>query len=127
MIRAGSLTRHVSLLTALIFLGSLCVFSQQPSLPSQEISEEDGQPVLIKHLPDYDQVGSGAVFVTDKAALRAAVNNEAVLDVLDRQHHRAVGAHLRHHRPRRALEREDDAGQSRLRRIGRTAGQSRYE
>ena len=83
MIRAESLTRHVSSLAALIFLGSLCAFSQQPSLPSQEISEEDGQPVLIKHLPNYDQVGSGAVFATDKAALKAAVNNEAVLDVLD--------------------------------------------
>ena len=83
MTKAGSINTYFSSLAVLIFIGALSVFPQQPAAQSQEISEEDGQPVLIKHLPNYDQVGSTAVFVTDKAALKSAANNEAVLDVLD--------------------------------------------
>ena len=56
-------------------------FSQQPK--SQEISEADGQPVLLKHLPDYENVRSTAMFVADKAALKIVAENQPVLDVVE--------------------------------------------
>ncbi len=49
----------------------------------QEISDVDGQPVLIKHLPDYERVQADAVFVTDKPALVDAVGQHPVLAILD--------------------------------------------
>lgn len=55
----------------------------QPAAKSQEISEADGRPVILQHLPDYTTVQSSAVFFTDKAALKSAVGNESVFDVLE--------------------------------------------
>lgn len=40
-------------------------------------------PVLVKHLPDWENVKSHAVYVVDKEALRNAFGNQAVLDVLN--------------------------------------------
>jgi hypothetical protein len=57
------------------------VFAQSPP-KSQEISESDGQPVLLRHLPEYEKVRAGAVFIPDKAHLKAAAG-QPVLDVLD--------------------------------------------
>ena len=56
---------------------------QQPSVPAQELTEDDGQPVLLKHLPDYEKVREQAVFVTDKQALKNSVANEGLLDLLE--------------------------------------------
>jgi hypothetical protein len=72
----------------LIFLavavnGGPVSFAQQPAARSQEISEVDGQPVLLKHLPDHERVSPGAAFVTDKGELKSIVGAEAVLDVLE--------------------------------------------
>jgi hypothetical protein len=36
---------------------------------AQEVSEVDGQPVLTKHLPDYENVRASAEFTTDKKAV----------------------------------------------------------
>lgn len=69
--------RHL-LAVSLILLVSATVVSAQ-----QEISEEDGQPVLIKHLPDYERAQAGATFVTDKPALLNATGGNPILDVLD--------------------------------------------
>lgn len=57
--------------------------AQQPASRSQEISEVDGQPVLLKHLPDHERVSPGASFITDKSELKNIVGPEAVLDVLE--------------------------------------------
>jgi hypothetical protein len=46
---------------------------QQPASQSQEISDIDGRPVLLRHLPDYERVQAGAIFTTDKALLPAAL------------------------------------------------------
>jgi hypothetical protein len=59
---------------------SVPIFGQ---LKSQELSEDDGKPVLLKHLPSYENVQDAAVFVTDNGALRRAVGNRPVLDVLE--------------------------------------------
>ena len=50
---------------------------------SQEISESDGVPVLMKHLPDYDSVASQAVFAKDLPTLRAALGERPELETID--------------------------------------------
>ena len=75
------ISKYIAQAVLIIFLGALSVVSQQPA--AQEVSEEDGQPVLVKHLPDNDRVRSDAVFATNISSLKDAVGNEPVLDVLD--------------------------------------------
>lgn len=50
---------------------------------SQEYSETDGVPVLIKHLPDWENVRASTVLAHDVPALKAAVGDRAVLDLID--------------------------------------------
>src|SRR5687767_14217433 len=57
--------------------------SATPAVRSQEISEDDGLPVLIKHLPDWQNVRSSTVFITNSADLTNALGNTAVLQQID--------------------------------------------
>lgn len=50
---------------------------------SQEISEADGLPVLVKHLPDYDRVGPRATFAKNAADLKKVLGERPVLDQID--------------------------------------------
>jgi len=50
---------------------------------SQEISEADGLPVIVKHLPDYEQVRSRAVFAKNAGDLKKALGERSVLDQID--------------------------------------------
>lgn len=50
---------------------------------SLEVSEADGQPVLLKHLPDAEIVSSRAKFIKSSAELRQAVGDRAVLKIID--------------------------------------------
>lgn len=56
------------------------LFAQQAK--SQEISEADGQPVLLAHLPDNESVRAGAQFTTDKNALTAIVG-DPIFDLVE--------------------------------------------
>jgi len=60
--------------------------AQQPQAASQEISEADGVPVLLKHLPDYDQVKDRAAFAGEKTALTQAAGERPVFDAIDFPH-----------------------------------------
>lgn len=68
---------------AVVINGGSASVAQQPAAGSQEISDVDGQPVLLKHLPDHERVSPAAAFVTDKNELKNIVGAEAVLDVLE--------------------------------------------
>lgn len=74
-----------AILVASIFVigGLASVYGQQGTVKSQEVSEIDGRPVLLRHLPDYDRVQAGAVFATDKPTLQNALGNRPVLELLD--------------------------------------------
>lgn len=63
--------------------GAIIAFAQPPATKSQEISDVDGQPVLLKHLPDYEKVRASAVFTTDKAVLQSTIQKQSVLEVLE--------------------------------------------
>lgn len=68
---------------ALIVFTGLSAVAQQPAAKSQEISDVDGQPVLIKHLPDLEKVQASVVFGTDKRALSASMGDKPVLSVVE--------------------------------------------
>ena len=62
------------------------VVEAQPSrdhTKSQEVSEADGIPVLLKHLPDWESVSSRAVFASDRDSIRAAAGGRPVVDLID--------------------------------------------
>lgn len=50
---------------------------------SQEVSEVDSVPVLLKHLPEYENVLGSAVFITDVAVLRSTLGDRPVFDLVD--------------------------------------------
>lgn len=67
-----------------VFLLGLSAFNalaQNPPAGSQEISDIDGQPVLIKHLPDYENVQTSAVFGTEKAGLESTGRHQVLKDL----------------------------------------------
>ncbi|HKP68572.1 MAG TPA: hypothetical protein VJV05_04765 [Pyrinomonadaceae bacterium] len=69
-----------TLLAAILLVftcGGTTLFAQ-----SQEISEVDGQPVLLQHLPDYESVRSVAQFTTDRNKLKTTVG-DPIIDQLE--------------------------------------------
>ena len=62
----------------LLSIVSGTVSSSAQSVQSQEVDESDGVPVLMKHLPDYENVRSSASFATDKNALTQSVNDPII-------------------------------------------------
>lgn len=55
----------------------------QEPYKSQEISEEDGVPVLIKHLPDWENRRSSARLAKDQAELKALVGERPVIAAIE--------------------------------------------
>lgn len=69
-----------------LFVGtSVLTASAQPSQPikSQEISEIDGIPVLIKHLPEWERVRFATTFTNNVGDLRNALGERDVFDLID--------------------------------------------
>lgn len=77
--------------TILILLGCLAftisaAFGQtgtQNYSKSQEVSEADGVPVIIKHLPDYENARNRAAFITNSDELKAALGDRPVFNLID--------------------------------------------
>jgi hypothetical protein len=57
--------------------------NRQNKFKSQEISEDDGLPVLLKHLPDWEAKRSDAAFVLSLPELKKAAGDHPVLDLID--------------------------------------------
>lgn len=57
--------------------------ANKPVYKSQEVSEVDGIPVLIKHLPDWENVRATTVFARSTDELRAALGDRPVLNTID--------------------------------------------
>ena len=73
------------LLSFVIFAAS-AVNAQTPAptkYRSQEVSETDGIPVLIKHLPDWESVRSQTTFTSKLADLKTAIGERPVLDLVE--------------------------------------------
>ncbi|HKX83415.1 MAG TPA: hypothetical protein VJL58_04270 [Pyrinomonadaceae bacterium] len=50
---------------------------------SQEISDDDGVPVILKHLPEYESVKAQAKFIRDQDELNAAVGSRTVTEAIE--------------------------------------------
>ena len=72
---------QVTVLLVLALFSGIQARSQAPK--SQEISERDGIPVLLKHLPEWERVRPQAVFVTSPDALKKAAGERQLLDLID--------------------------------------------
>lgn len=70
----------------LVTLGLLTVFIgssfAQSTIRSQEVGD-DGVPVLLKHLPQYDNVRDTAVFAHSRDDLKRVAGNRPILDLVD--------------------------------------------
>lgn len=71
--------RFISLLFICLLAGS-SVFSQYVS---QEVSEDDGVPVLVKHLPQWETVAAKAVITNKLADLKSSAGPRPILDLID--------------------------------------------
>ena len=54
-----------------------------PTRPSQEVSEIDGIPVLIKHLPDWEKVRGTTTFTTSRSGLEHVLDKRQIVDLID--------------------------------------------
>lgn len=69
----------VLMLTCGIFAQAL----DSPQMKSQEVSETDGLPVLLKHLPDWENAQKRAVYANNIDDLRQALGTRPVFDTID--------------------------------------------
>ncbi len=62
------------------------IFAQaekKPQIKSQEVSESDGIPVLIKHLPEWENVRNSAVLTHNVEDLRKNLGERPIFDLID--------------------------------------------
>ena len=52
-------------------------------IKSGEVSDGDGIPVLVKHLPDWETAQNGAAYILSPADLRNALGEKKVFDAID--------------------------------------------
>lgn len=72
-----------------LMLAFCSVFAQQPSsgsqIKSQEISDSDGIPVLIKHLPDWENAQKRASYILNQSDLQKALGERQIFEAIDFQ------------------------------------------
>ncbi len=75
-----------SIFTGCVFLAFSGVYAQSNSAPpikSREVSDDDGLPVLIKHLPDWENARNRAVYILNRNDLQSALGNRPVFDLIE--------------------------------------------
>lgn len=72
--------RQAVFIFAFLFVLSFGVFAQNQS---QEVSEDDGIPVIIKNLPEWENVRDKAVLIKSQNELRGALGERPVFDLID--------------------------------------------
>jgi hypothetical protein len=76
--------RKFGVLTALTVLMAVFASAQAPEkYKSQEISETDGIPVLVKHLPDWESHTDSTVFASKPGELEAAIGQRPIFGQID--------------------------------------------
>lgn len=75
-----------AILIGIFLLGMMAAAAQPQTVPkvkSQEVSDVEGIPVLIKHLPDWENVRNAATFTNNSQELKNTLGNWPVLDLID--------------------------------------------
>jgi hypothetical protein len=70
----------------ILSLFSVLISAQQTSSPeikSQEISDVEGIPVLIKHLPDWENARNSATYVTNVTELQNALGEKPIFSAVE--------------------------------------------
>lgn len=78
--------RKVWFIKFLILIYACAAFAQSGNSPfskSQEVSEKDGIPVIIKHLPDWENTLNRATLITKPEDLTKALGERPVFDLID--------------------------------------------
>jgi len=73
------------ILAAVMFWAAMSISAQQalPRANAQEVSEVDGVPVLLKHLPEWEKVKSSAVFARSVEDLKKTLGERPALDLVE--------------------------------------------
>lgn len=80
----GLVPKRFVLAFFVLLIMATAIFSQAANpYKSQEVSESDGIPVLIKHLPEWESYQSKLTFARDVNVLRQALGERPVFDVID--------------------------------------------
>jgi hypothetical protein len=67
-----------------LLIFSFAVFAQTPpAAASQEVSEGDGIPVIVKHLPEWETAQSRAALIKNTADLSNTLGERPVFDLID--------------------------------------------
>ncbi|MFZ1701952.1 MAG: hypothetical protein WBO10_05040 [Pyrinomonadaceae bacterium] len=72
-----------TLITAFAICEAVSQPAESAKYQSQEVSEIDGLPVLIKHLPDWENHRPQTTFATDIGQLKTALGERPILDLID--------------------------------------------
>ena len=74
----------IKLLICVTFVASGAIAQlPAPTRPPQELSDEEHIPVLIKHLPAWQEVKSSTVFTTNRSDLEVALGERPILSLID--------------------------------------------
>lgn len=57
--------------------------ANKATIKTQEVSNGDGVPVLVKHLPDSEKVRAQATFANNTSSLKKALGERPILDLID--------------------------------------------
>lgn len=66
-------------LAAAAIAGVFAFAAYSQAVKSQEVSDSDGVPVILKHLPDWEQHRDSAVFIGDRGSMAKALGERPVL------------------------------------------------
>ncbi len=77
---------RISISICAVFMLISGVFAQNNSVPaikSREVSDGDGIPVLIKHLPDWENARNRATYILNQNELRSALDSREIFDLIE--------------------------------------------
>ena len=75
-----------SILICFVFSGFIAGYAQNATdtpIKSREVSDGDGIPVLIKHLPDWENTRNRATYILNQNDLQNALGNRPGLDLIE--------------------------------------------
>ena len=67
----------------MLMSGVIAQNSSAPTIKSREVSDEDGIPVLIKHLPDWETARNRATYILNQNDLRNALGSREFFDFIE--------------------------------------------
>lgn len=74
----------ISICAVFMLISGVCSQSASaPPIKSREVSDEDGIPVLIKHLPDWENARNRATYILNQNDLRNALGSRQVFDLIE--------------------------------------------